>query len=143
MGTRKCAIVNYPSWAQQHAWACYVPTRTIFQISKRLIDKSRGEILVADCNDHPYPLRDCEEFNPRTHLARGKGVLICGEQEAIVTLAGNFLLIEGGGVRKAIKFQDSNEPSLDPEVLEAMAEKSARSLAKFFDGTIYDYPEGF
>lgn len=141
MGTRRCTIANYPAWATKDAWACYVATRTIFQIHKRLIDSARGEILLADRNDHPYPLRDCEEFSPHTHLARGKGVLICGAEEAIVTFAGNFLVIEGSGVRKVIKFRDSSESSMDPDVLIAMTEKSARSLARAFDGAVYDYPE--
>lgn len=128
-------MTTLPAWLNQDVWACHTPTTIVFQPKKCIQDERTMAWLLFDCNEQPYLLSECDQLDPSTHLSTGAGLLVIGSKCVPVRFRDGVLLI-GNGNGKKLGVRLGHVGERKEELLE-----SAKHLANFFGGTLFEYPE--
>lgn len=119
-----------PSWLKTSALACYVPEKIIFQPERRVIFRNAQPHLL-DCQQRPYPLAHCEPLQLQ-HL---NGVALFVSESEILSIYRDRTILSRLGSQGFIVTDGTRKLGVRiaaPDSLDA-----AKSLANFFDGSIY------
>jgi hypothetical protein len=115
-----------PPWCRKDGWAIHLPDRVVFRCARLQRDKDAGAYYLLDYAGQEYPVADCDSLTLE-HLQKPASlagyecpISLLPHSQGFVVSAGNF----GQRFRKRV-------------VVPNEGQKSAESLACFFNGAIY------